>query len=157
QLEALRQVSPVQNPNTENSEFFNKHHYGQVTFDSIAARTYPMTRGSFSDSEGIYFGRRTEDGGFCFLNLIDPKDAKAQNLVVLGKTGEGKSFFLKGLVNSLVDEGIVCFIFDLDGEWRDQCEKLGGIYIDQTTEEGRYFEPLTIMPKVREIDKDCIE
>ena len=157
QLEALKQISPAQDAYTDNSEFFNKHHYGQVTFDSIAARTYPLTRGSFSESEGVYFGRRTEDGSFCFLNLCDPNDPRAQNVAVFGKTGEGKSFFLKALIVSLIDEGIICFVFDLDGEWEDLCKQVGGTYIDQTTEEGRYFEPLTIMPKIKEIDSECVK
>lgn len=157
QLEAIKQVAPVQDNYTENSDVFNKHHYGQVTFDSIAARTYPMTRGSFSESDGVYFGRRTEDGGFCFLNICDPNDPRAQNIVVFGKTGEGKSFFLKALIVSLIDEGIICFVFDLDGEWEELCRAVGGTYFDQTTEEGLYFEPLTIMPKIKEIDNECIK
>ncbi|WP_338709264.1 helicase HerA domain-containing protein [Paenibacillus amylolyticus] len=157
QFEAMRQVAPVQDIYSENSEFFNKKHYGQVTFDYIAARTYPMTRGSFSEEEGMYFGRRTEDGGFYFINLCDPNDPRAQNVAVFGKTGEGKSFFLKALVVSLVDEGVVCFVFDLDGEWEDLCKAVGGIYMDQMTDEGLYFEPLTIMPRIKEIDSDSIK
>jgi len=157
QLEAAKQVSPVQDAYSEDSDFFNKNHYGKVVFDSTAARTYPMTRGTFTESEGTYIGRKTEDGGFCFINLCDPDDPAAQNIVVFGKTGEGKSFFLKALVYSLIDEGVQCYVFDLDGEWYGLCEKVGGIYIDQTTEEGRYFEPLTIMPKIKEIDLEGVK
>lgn len=157
QLEALRQTSPVSDRKTSNSEFFNKHHYGHVTTDSAAARTYPMTRGSFSDNQGPYFGRRTEDGSFCFINLCDPNDSRAQNVTVFGKTGEGKSFFMKALVVSLLEEGVHVFVFDLDGEWRDLCAEVGGVYVDHTADNGRYFEPLTIMPPLAEIDDDCVE
>ncbi|PWW01209.1 uncharacterized protein DUF87 [Paenibacillus cellulosilyticus] len=157
QQEALRQTSPVSDRDTSNGEFFRKKHYGRVTTDSAAARTYPMTRGSFSDDQGPYFGRRTEDGSFCFINLCDPNDSRAQNLTVFGKTGEGKSFFMKALVVSLLEEGVHVFVFDLDGEWRELCEEVGGVYIDHTADNGRYFEPLTIMPKLAEIDQDCIE
>ncbi|MGG4108816.1 DUF87 domain-containing protein [Paenibacillus lautus] len=157
QVEAMRQTSPAHDPYTAASEFFNKEHYGRITMDSVAARTYPMTSGTFSESDGIYFGRRTEDGGFCFINLCDPEDPRAQNLMVLGKTGQGKSFFLKALVVSLLDEGVHVFVFDLDGEWYDLCMEVGGTYIDHTTDEGRYFEPLTIMPAIKEIDKECVK
>ncbi|GIP08838.1 hypothetical protein J1TS5_10080 [Paenibacillus macerans] len=156
QLEAMRQTSPVFDPETPASGFFVKEHYGRVTTDGVAARTYPMTRGSFSDSRGIYFGRRAEDGGFCFINLCDPSDSRAQNLTVFGKTGEGKSYFLKALVVSLLDEGVHVFVFDLDGEWRDLCEAVGGVYIDHTADEGRYFEPLAIMPAIPELDEECV-
>lgn len=156
QLEAMRQTSPAFDPNTDLSEFFVKHHYGRVTTDSQAARTYPMTRGSFSDGQGLYFGRRTEDGGFCFINLCDPNDPRAQNVTVFGKTGEGKSYFLKALVVSLLEEGVHVFVFDLDGEWYDLCVEVGGVYIDHTNDEGRYFEPLAILPAIPERDQDCV-
>ncbi|RJX40943.1 DUF87 domain-containing protein [Paenibacillus pinisoli] len=156
QLEAMKQMSPVADPNTPSSQFFNKQHYGRVTTDEVAARTYPFTRGSFSDTQGLYFGRRTEDGGFCFINLCDPDDPRAQNITVFGKTGQGKSFFMKALVVSMLEEGIHVFVFDLDGEWRDLCEYVGGVYVDHTAGTGRYYEPLTIMPPLPEIDEDCI-
>lgn len=157
QLEAMKQTSPVQDPNTPSGVFFNKHHYGRVTTDSVAAKTYPLTRGSFSDAKGLYFGRRTEDGGFCFIDLCNPDDPRAQNMTVFGKTGQGKSFFMKALVVSLIDEGIHVFVFDLDGEWRDLCDYVGGVYVDHTAGTGRYYEPLSIMPALPEIDEDCVE
>lgn len=157
QPEAMRQTAPLADPQTKSSEFFLKNHYGHVTTDYAAARTYPMTRGSFSDEEGPYFGVRVEDGSFCFIDLCNPDDPRAQNITVLGKTGQGKSFFLKALVVSLLEEGVHAFVFDLDGEWEDLCESVGGVYIDQTGEEGRYFEPLRVMPAIPEIDKECIK
>ncbi|MNW46936.1 AAA-like domain protein [compost metagenome] len=156
QLEAMRQTSPASDLDIPSSEFFTKNHYGRVTTDSAAARTYPLTRGTFTENQGIYFGRRTEDGGWCFINLCDPDDPRAQNITVMGKTGEGKSFFMKALVVSLLDEGVHVFVFDLDGEWRYLCEAVGGSYFDQTSAEGKYFEPLAIMPKIPELDLDCI-
>jgi hypothetical protein len=155
QLEAMRQTSPAFDSESKRSKFFNNKHYGRATTDSVAARTYPMTRGTFSEGQGMYMGRRTEDGGFCFINLCDPDNPKAQNITVFGKTGEGKSYFLKALVVSLLEEGIRCFVFDLDGEWYDLCQEVGGVYVDHTSEEGRYFEPLTIMPAIPEIDEEC--
>ncbi|ARR10729.1 helicase HerA domain-containing protein [Paenibacillus bovis] len=153
QAEAMRQVSPVYDKNTKRSKFFNKRHYGRVLTDDVAAGTYPLTRGSFSDTEGPYFGRRTEDGSFCFINICDPNDPRAQNLTVFGKTGSGKSFFLKALVVSLLQENIFVYVFDLDGEWRELCEAVGGIYIDQTASTGNYFDPMVIMPKLPGLDK----
>lgn len=157
QLEALRQTAPAADYSTPSSQSFKKHHYGRVTMDAIAARTYPFTRGSFSDDYGLYFGRRTEDGGFCFINLCDPDDSRAKNITVFGKTGEGKSYFMKALVVSLLEEGVHVFVFDLDGEWEELCKEVGGVYIDHTADEGRYFEPLTILPSIPEIDDECVK
>ncbi|WP_336743101.1 TraG/VirB4 family ATPase [Paenibacillus sp. y28] len=156
QVEAMRQTSPLHDPDTDRSEFFTKTHYGRAAMDTAAARTYPMTRGSFSDHKGLYAGRRTEDGGFCFINLCDPNDSRAQNVTVFGKTGEGKSFFLKALVVSLIEEGVHVFVFDLTGEWRAVCEEVGGVYVDHSSDNGRYFEPMSIMPALPEMDEDCI-
>ncbi|MGG4145690.1 DUF87 domain-containing protein [Paenibacillus algorifonticola] len=157
QMEALKQTGPAHDMHTPAGEFFEKHHYGQVTTDTVAARTYPMTRGSSSDGQGVYFGQRTEDGSFTFKNICDPDDPRAQNITVFGKSGEGKSYFLKALVVSLLEEGIYVFVFDLDGEWRDLCAYVGGTYIDHTSDQGRYFEPLTIMAALPELDLDCVE
>jgi len=157
QLEAMRETAVISNPYTPAAEFFGKNHYGRVITDSTAARSYPFTKGSFTDTEGVYFGRRTEDGSFCLINICDPNDPRAQNITVVGKTGEGKSYFLKALVEGLLEEGVYVFVFDLDGEWRDLCEEVGGIYVDHTADNGRYFEPLTILPPLAERDQDCIE
>lgn len=157
QLEAMRQTSVFSNKYTTSGEFFDKNHYGRVVTDSTAARSYPFTKGSFSDVEGVYFGRRTEDGSFCWINICDPDDPRAQNIVVNGKTGQGKSFFLKALVEGLLEEGVYVFVFDLDGEWRDLCEAVDGVYIDHTADNGKYFEPLTILPPLEEVDQDCID
>lgn len=157
QPEAMRQFSAVYDKNTKRSKFFNKRHYGRVLTDDAAAGTYPMTRGSFSDPEGPYFGRRTEDGSFCFINICDPNDQRAQNITVFGKTGSGKSFFLKALVVSLLQENVCVYVFDLDGEWRKLCEEVGGVYIDQTAATGNYFEPMVIMPKLKGIDKNIAD
>lgn len=156
QLEAMRQTAPGADLYTPSSQFFNGKHYGRVTTDAVAARTYPFTRGSFSETHGCYMGRRTEDGGFCFVDLCNPDDSRAQNLTVFGKSGEGKSYFLKALVLALLEEGVHVFVFDLDGEWEDLCEFVGGVYIDHTADEGRYFEPLTILPAIPEQDMECV-
>ncbi|MFM9329046.1 VirB4 family type IV secretion system protein [Paenibacillus mesotrionivorans] len=157
QVEALRQTSMVADLDTERSKFFLKRHYGRATMDTLAAKTYPFTRGGFSEDEGQYVGRRSEDDSFCFVNLCVPDDPRAQNITVFGKTGQGKSFFMKALVGSLLEEGIRVFVFDLDGEWRDLCDDVGGVYIDHTADNGRYFEPMNIMPELPELDMDCIQ
>lgn len=157
QAEAMRKTSPAHGALTTASQFFDKHHKGHITLDSVAARTYPMTRGSSLKTKGAYLGARTEDGSFRFENICDPTDERAQNITVIGKTGQGKSYFMKALIVSLLDEGVHCFVFDLDGEWEDLCKKVGGTYIDHTTEEGKYFDPLVIMPKISELDDNCIK
>ncbi len=157
QGEGWRKSAPMHHSLTSASQFFEKYHKGHVTMDRIAARTYPMTNGSSRVAYGAYVGCRTEDGSFRFENICDPDQPGAQNITVLGKTGEGKSFFMKALAQSLMDEGVRVFVFDLDGEWRDLCEKVGGIYIDQTTEEGKYFEAMTIMPRLPEVDHESIK
>lgn len=157
QSEGLRKSSPVHGKLTSQSQFFEKYHKGHVTMDTIAARTYPMTQGSSSKTKGAYLGTRTENGAFRFENICDPNDPGAQNITVMGKTGQGKSYFMKALVLSLLDEGIRVFVFDLDGEWYDLCAAVGGKYIDQTTEEGKYFDPMVIMPKIAELDYECVK
>ncbi len=157
QSEAMRQTAAVYNPDTKRSEFFTKRHKGRVLVDDKAAGFYPMTKGSFSDGEGAYFGTRTEDGSFVFLNLFDPDDPNAQNITVFGKTGSGKSFFLKALVVSLLQENVYVFVFDLTGEWEALCAYVNGVYIDQATYEGTYFEPMVIMQKLQEIDEEMVQ
>jgi hypothetical protein len=94
---------------------------------SAAATFYPFTGGDISMDTGILFG--VQPGGS--LITLDPFNRRAlanANLVVLAKSGAGKSFFLKTLASRLLSSYNV-YVIDPKAEYSRLCEHAGGQYV----------------------------
>lgn len=128
------------------SEQFLKNHSGRIIDHEAAAAFYPFLEGSISDGQGAYAGNRVADGSFVFLDLEEGEGNK--NILVVGASGEGKSTFLKALVASLLLEGYRVFVVDVDGEFQQLCDEVGGLWIDQSANSGKYTDPTRIPPKI---------
>lgn len=130
-------------------KFFNKYK-GRVVNGESAAHVWPITYGTLTDFRGIYVGNRTEpgDGSATYIDMNQDIEGE-HNYAITGKSGEGKSTLIKGIVTSLLEEGYIAFAFDVDGEYRKMCDKYNGEWIDQTMGTGRYIEPLMIYPPIQ--------
>ncbi|OPX94019.1 MAG: AAA-like domain protein [Pelotomaculum sp. PtaB.Bin104] len=135
---------------------FLKKYPGRLVDEDSAAALMPFTHGSLSDGRGIYVGHRVEktDGSSCFIDLVERDPEGNKNFVVVGSSGEGKSTFLKALCDSLLLEGYLVIVFDVDGEYWDLCESFGGIWIDHTLASGKYVDPFMIPPPLDENHPD---
>ncbi len=128
---------------TGSSERLLEKYKGRVMgVDSLAA-FYPFVSGNFSDEEGIYIGHRVDSA--LSVNIGFKKSADAQNMLVTGATGEGKSAFIKGLILGLLIAGYKIYIYDLDGEFYEICKAYGGLWLDLTGEDAPFVDP-TIIP-----------
>jgi len=136
-------------------EFYTRYP-GRLVDNDAAAALMPFTQGSLSDGRGIYIGHRVEetDRSSCFIDLVERDPEGNKNIVVVGSSGEGKSTFLKVLVNSLLLEGYLVFVFDVDGEYRSLCDYVGGLWIDHTMASGKYVDPFMIPPPLNENHPD---
>lgn len=78
---------------------------------------------------GVYVGHTDQDQP-TFVNFFQDEGGNAANLLAVGATGMGKSFWLKVLVRGLLAQGFFVTLFDVDGEYRSLCADEGGTWID---------------------------
>lgn len=52
------------------------------------------------------------------------------NIVVIGKSGSGKSFFTNTLITNLYSDNVQIFVLDPENEYNILCENVGGKYVD---------------------------
>ena len=131
---------------------------GRLADCSALSALHPFLHGSLTQGRGLYVGHRAADHSFIHLNL---EGEGAQNFIVLGGTGEGKSTFLKALILGLLSLGppgaprFRVFVLDVDGEYRRLCEAVGGVWIDHTLASGRYADPLAVRPPIGDAREDA--
>lgn len=90
------------------------------------AMTFPFTTASISSNEGILYGVNQHDGS---LVIFDRFTLENSNSVVLGKSGGGKSFFVKLEAYHLLLIGVNVIIIDPENEYKKMTEFLGGEFV----------------------------
>lgn len=111
-----------------------------------------MNTGSLSACFPFYNSDIThEDGVFCGVNsrtatpiLIDFYSLYNANINVFGKSGAGKSFFVKLLTARSSLRGIRTVIIDPEREYRGLVNGLGGAYIEIAPESKHFINPMDI-------------
>ncbi len=97
---------------------------------SSAANFYPFSFSGKTDPQGLYIGR--DKFGSNILVDFDRRtnDKTTSNILILGNSGQGKSYLLKLLLTNIRDSGKQVICLDPDDEYKELCEALGGSYID---------------------------
>ena len=104
--------------------------YERVVPASSAANFYPFAFSGKTDPNGFYIGRDKYG-----TNVIVDLDRRAEdkttsNVLILGNSGQGKSYLLKLLLTNIRESGKKVICLDPESEYEDLCENLGGCYID---------------------------
>lgn len=104
--------------------------YERVLPASSAANFYPFAFSGKTDPNGFYIGRDKYG-----TNVIVDLDRRAEdkttsNVLILGNSGQGKSYLLKLLLTNIRESGKKVICLDSESEYEDLCENLGGCYID---------------------------
>lgn len=97
---------------------------------SSAANLYPMNYSGKTDPNGIYLGRDRYGS-----NIIVDLDRRAEdktnsNVLILGNSGQGKSYLLKLLLCNILESGKSVICLDPEHELVDLCNSLGGCFVD---------------------------
>ncbi len=97
---------------------------------SSVANTYPFNFSGKTDSNGIYIGR--DKFGTNILVDFDRRaeDKTTSNALILGNSGQGKSYLLKLLLTNIRESGKQIICLDPEAEYEEICNNLGGCYID---------------------------
>ena len=105
--------------------------YERVLPAMSAANLYPFNFSGKTDPEGLYIGR--DKYGTNILVDFDRRadDKTNSNILILGNSGQGKSYLMKLILTNLRESGKRILCLDVEGEYQDLCvDGLGGCYID---------------------------
>ncbi len=116
---------------------------------SSVANLYPNNYSGKTDPQGFYIGK-DKYGSNIIVDLDRRADDKTNaSMLILGNSGQGKSFLLKLLVCNLLESGKSVICLDPEHEMSELCTNLGGCFVDLMT--GQYRNnPLE--PKVWDVD-----
>ena len=131
--------------------------YERVLPASSAANLYPFSYSGKTDEKGLYIGR--DKFGTNILVDFDKRagDKTTSNILILGNSGQGKSYLLKLLLTNIRESGKRVICLDPENEYEELCTALGGCYIDFLSGEYRInpLEPKAWTDEVEEMDEDA--
>ena len=97
---------------------------------SSIANCYPFNYSGKTDPNGFYIGK-DKFGTNIIVDFDRRADDKTNsNILILGNSGQGKSYLLKLLLTNIRMSGKGIISLDAEQEYEDLCNNLGGCYID---------------------------
>ena len=104
--------------------------YERVLPASSVANLYPFNFSGKTDPHGVYIGR--DKFGTNILVDFDRRaeDKTTSNILILGNSGQGKSYLLKLILTNIRESGKSIICLDPESEYEEICSALGGCYID---------------------------
>ena len=126
---------------------------------SSVANCYPFNYSGKTDPNGFYIGK-DKFGTNIIVDFDRRSDDKTNaNILILGNSGQGKSYLLKLLLCNLRMSGKSIISLDAEQEYEDLCNNLGGCYLDLMS--GEYIinplEPKEWSDNVGEVDQEAPE
>lgn len=101
------------------------------------ANLYPFNYSGKTDPNGFYIGK--DKYGSNIVVDFDRRDSDktSANILILGNSGQGKSYLMKLLICNLLETGKSVVSLDAEHELEELCGKLGGCFIDLMAGERR--------------------
>ncbi len=112
-----------------------REQFERVLPASSTANLYPFSFSGKTDENGFYLGR-DKFGSNVIVDFNKRSDDKTNaNALILGNSGQGKSYLLKLILTNLRESGKRIICLDPEIEYRELTENLGGCFIDLMTGE----------------------
>ena len=94
------------------------------------ANLYPFNYSGKTDAKGFYIGK--DKYGSNILVDFDQRDEDktSANILILGNSGQGKSYLMKLLILNLLESGKSVITLDAEHEQQEMCEAVGGCFAD---------------------------
>ena len=124
---------------------------------SSVANLYPFNYSGKTDANGFYLGR-DKFGSNILVDFDERADDKTNaNILILGNSGQGKSYLLKLILCNILASGKNVLCLDPEHEYTELAENLGGCFVDLMS--GEYIinplEPKTWDEGTNTDDKDA--
>jgi len=122
-----------------------------INSESLAA-IFPFISDAVQDEKGIFLGFNSEP---VFLDVFQrDRERINSNIVIIGKSGSGKSFSVKGLLTHLAADETKIYILDPEKEYDIMAHNLGGKVVDVgSAKEGR-INPFQIVTTLSDDGED---
>ena len=107
-----------------------REQFERVIPASSTANLYPFSFSRKTDEQGFYLGK-DRYGGNIIVDFDKRDDDKTNaNALILGNSGQGKSYLLKLILTNLREKGKSIISLDPESEYIDLTINLGGCFID---------------------------
>ena len=111
--------------------------YERVLPASSVANLFPFNYSGKTDKNGFYIGR-DKFGSNVIVDFNQRADDKTNaNILILGNSGQGKSYLLKLILTILRESGMKVICLDPEHEYIDLTNNLGGCFVDLMS--GKYI------------------
>ena len=115
---------------------------------SSLAGGYPFDSTGHNDEKGIYLGYDNLSNDLK-LDIWEKDEYRVNsNIVLFGKSGNGKSFFAKKVLLNQLCMNTQVFIIDPEGEYTKMCQALNGVHLDLgagvSNDKGNCINPLQV-------------
>lgn len=128
-------------------DYFDSHNYNFST--TPLKQFFPFISSNIVDKNGIMVGENLTNGSLVFLDHFSYFTA---NMLVLGKTGSGKSFAIKSQIVKMAKQGIEITVIDTENEFSAlKSENINIVKLKDTEEYEKFF--IDYLNKVN----DCYE
>ena len=112
-----------------------KEQFERVLPASSAANLYPFNYSGKTDAKGMYIGRDKFGSNILVDFAKRDEDKTNSNILILGNSGQGKSYLLKLLLCNMRQSGMNVCCLDPEMEYEELTSNLGGCFIDMMSGE----------------------
>lgn len=97
---------------------------------SSVANLYPFNYSGKTDANGFYLGRDKYGSNIIVDFNKRAEDKTNANILILGNSGQGKSYLTKLIITNLLESGMNIICLDAEREYVDMANNLGGCFVD---------------------------
>ena len=119
---------------------------------STLASTFPFISNALQDPNGIYLGDNEYPVFVDFFKR--DRERVNSNMMIIGKSGSGKSYATKTLLTNLAADNCKIFILDPENEYKDLTTNLGGKFIDVGSSIHGIINPFHIISSLEASEDD---
>lgn len=145
-----RQINAFVSANVSRLDVLTEYARGIHT--SSLAACFPFVSNELKDPNGFYLGYNQYP---VFVNFFTRNNERVNsNMMIIGKSGGGKSFATKTLLTNFAADNTRVFILDPENEYEILCNNLNGKMIDVASSVLGIFNPFHIYPSLEAEEGD---